>query len=97
LGPLAGGGLASAFGEPTPSLGSLPNIIPERDNAIVTDRVLQRDREDCVPHDWSEHRRPIPADGALVFGWRFLEHVGIIHQMPSDVGLVDRHKLVHIS
>jgi hypothetical protein len=27
------------FGEPALSLGSLPNIIPERHNAIVTDRL----------------------------------------------------------
>jgi hypothetical protein len=76
-----------AFGEPTPSLGSLPNIIPERHNAVVADRLFQRNAEDRVSHRCPERRRPIPADGAIIFAKPIFGHEGIIHRMPIDVGL----------
>ena len=74
-----------AFGEPTSSLGSLPNIIPEHQNAIVTDRLLHWDAEDRVSHRWVERRRPPTTYGAIIFG--DVGHVGIIHPMSSGVGL----------
>ena len=76
-----------AFSEPTPSLGSLPNIIPERHNAVVADLLFQRNAEDRVPHRRPERRRPSPTYGAIIFAKPILGHVGIIHQMPFDLGL----------
>jgi hypothetical protein len=80
-------GLALAFGEPALSLGSLPNIIPERHNAVVADRLFQRNTKDRVSHRWAERRRPTTTYRAIIFAKPIFGHAGIIHQMPSDVGL----------
>jgi hypothetical protein len=77
-----------AFGEPALSLGSLPNIIPERHNAVVADRLLHWDTKDRVSHHWPERSRPLPAYDAIIFAKPILGHAGIIHRMPSDVGLL---------
>jgi hypothetical protein len=53
-----------AFGEPALSLGSRPNIVPERHNAVVIDQLLQRNAEDRVSHRWPQRRGPRPADGS---------------------------------
>jgi hypothetical protein len=76
-----------AFGEPALSLGSRPNIVPERHNAVVIDQLLQRNAEDRVSHRCPQRRGPRPADGAIIFAEPILGHASIIHQIPSDVGL----------
>src|SRR4029077_16167785 len=70
-----------AFGEPALSLGSLPNIIPECHNAVVADRLLQRNAKDRVSHRRPERRGPRPAYGAIIFAKPILDHVGIIHRI----------------